>query len=253
MVIFGTASSEMYLDAVESGSRHTRRSVPATRSVKLTRPDAIARLHNQWIADVVRITGKPPSQVAEEAQIAPATLTKRVRIDPETREIVVKDFEHALSAANIQKIVEAHGVTPPRSNGAREPVRGMAEDAVPFEAADRGPRTRAAVEQLIDGRNAANAWVLQSRALELAGYLPGDVLIVDLNAAPQRGDIVCAQRYDMARPGRTETIFRIYEKPYLVAAGTDPALRRPEYDDGERIVVKGVVTDMIRPRQHVAA
>jgi len=88
-------------------------------------------------------------------------------------------------------------------------------------------------------------WVMKSRALEHAGYLPGDILIVDLNAKPQDGDAVCAQIYD--RNGKTETAFRIYEYPFLIAASADPDLRRPVLVDNERASIRGVVMASIRP------
>jgi SOS-response transcriptional repressor LexA len=88
-------------------------------------------------------------------------------------------------------------------------------------------------------------WTLRSRALEVAGYLPGDVLIVDLNARPDDGDVVCAQVYER---DNAETLFRIYEAPYLQAATYQRGLFKPLLVDGRRVVLRGVVVASIRPR-----
>ena len=96
------------------------------------------------------------------------------------------------------------------------------------------------------GGNAIDAWTLQSAALDLAGYLPGDILMVDLNADPEDGDIVCAQSYD--RLGRAETIFRRFQKPFLTALSTQSNSFRPLIVDEDRVVIRGVVIATLRPR-----
>jgi SOS-response transcriptional repressor LexA len=86
--------------------------------------------------------------------------------------------------------------------------------------------------------------------MEDAGYMPGDILIVDLNAEPERGDCVCAQLYRW-QVGTAETIFRIYEEPYLLAATRHPDLRKPLLVDNDRVVIKGVVTEILRARKRL--
>jgi SOS-response transcriptional repressor LexA len=93
--------------------------------------------------------------------------------------------------------------------------------------------------------------VLRSRSLESAGYMPGDILMVDLNGRPEPGDVVCAQIYD--RSGKAETIFRIYEHPFLVAATLDGRLMKPHLVDNDRVVIRGVVIASLRERRAVAA
>jgi SOS-response transcriptional repressor LexA len=89
--------------------------------------------------------------------------------------------------------------------------------------------------------------VLRSRCLEVAGYVPGDVLMVDMNAKPEQGDVVCAQVYD--RLGRAETVFRIFEDPFLVASSLDGTFFKPLLIDNERVVVRGVVVASFRDRR----
>lgn len=77
--------------------------------------------------------------------------------------------------------------------------------------------------------------------------MPGDVVVVDLAATPTRGDVVCAQVYRW-HEGKAETVFRIFEPPYLVAASAAPALRMPLVVDNDRVMIKGVVTHSLRAR-----
>ena len=134
--------------------------------------------------------------------------------------------------------------TPP--NATQATPRGLAEtEALPITDTDND--IGRVLNALVSGRNAANPWTLNSRALEDAGYLPGDILVVDLNAQPKAGDVVCVQIYKWAE-GKADTVFRIYEPPYLLAACRDPALRRPLLVDNNHIIIKGVVTECLRRR-----
>lgn len=103
-----------------------------------------------------------------------------------------------------------------------------------------------AVAALVGNDPARAPWVLKSRALEVEGFRPGDVLVVDLNASAQAGDVVCAQIYDWQNHAATQTVFRVYEAPFLISAGYDRSDRKPRLVDGETVVIKGVVTGMVR-------
>lgn len=106
------------------------------------------------------------------------------------------------------------------------------------------PLTRA-IDALIGDRPATDPWTLHTRALEGIGYLPGDILIVSLNMTPNAGQVVCAQEYRWSE-GKADTIFRIYEPPYIVAASSEAAFRKPLLVDNDRVVIKGVVIASIR-------
>ena len=108
------------------------------------------------------------------------------------------------------------------------------------------------VRAVVGDSNSITAYRLESRALECAGFQPGDTMIVDLNAGPQPGDVVCAQIYDYAR-ALADTVFRVYEPPYLVSATFDARLRRPLVLDQHLVDIKGVVVASLRARQARAA
>ena len=213
---------------------------------QMARPKSTARAEvrdtqRAWLRDIVRHTGKSLTQIATEAHVSHTTLT---RFDK-------PEHSGTLNTLTIQQIAEAMGVPPPaapKGSAVPEPIvrrAAMFRDAEPFAANDETD-PRGAVKALVGNRPGAAAFLMRSRALELRGYLPGDVLIVDLNVQPQEGDVVCAQLYDFS--GSAETSMRVYERLVLTAATLDPELQKPLIIDGERVVVMGVVTDLVRTR-----
>ncbi len=195
-----------------------------------------ARLHREWLARVCQVTGLQPTKLAKAAGLAPSTLTRPLAEGD--------NGVSTLHAATIEKLVTFSGLTPPGSaGGERRPLRGFREDAAPFDAKSHDSLADA-VRALTAGRNGVDPWTIKSRALELAGYLPGDVVLVDLNAVPAPGDAVCAQVYDW-RAMQAETVMRIFRRvaPFeiLLARSLDPAFDEPLIVDGERVIVKGVL------------
>lgn len=92
-------------------------------------------------------------------------------------------------------------------------------------------------------------WRLMSRAVELAGYLPGDLLLVSQKVSPLAGDVVCAQIYD-GQTDSAETVFRVYEPPFIITRTMDPAhSQKPRIVDNERVVIWGTVIRSFRERK----
>lgn len=225
---------------VDFAKVHTPGSVFATGELQLPRGNAAtARAHRDWLLNLPAKTGDPLTRIAQQSKISPSTLTRPA-----------KEGDHGrttLHANTIAKVVARYGVAPPAGvagplpKGARA---GFGEDAAPYTPDAKDPLA-AAVAALRGNSPAIAAWTLKTRALELAGYLPGDVVLVDLgNVVPAPGDVVCAQIYDWQRM-RAETVMRVYERAapvdLLVARSADPAFGAPLVVDGERVVIKGVV------------
>lgn len=106
-------------------------------------------------------------------------------------------------------------------------------------------RRAAAVRAFCLGQGGWHPWVIRGRALALAGYLPGDVLIIDHDRTrPDDGAVVCAQIYDW-RQGAARTVLRLLDGGFLVAASADPAYRRP-LALGDAVAVKGTAVACIR-------
>lgn len=142
------------------------------------------------------------------------------------------------SLSKIRKIAAAFSVPMP-DDDARPP--GFAEgEALKIEIDEQPAELRAGMNQAV--------WRLNTRALDLLGYLPGDLVLVDLAVTPRAGDVVCAQIYDFQR-GTAETKIRAYEPPFLMMRSFEPSLREaPIYVDNERAVIMGVVTRSLRVR-----
>jgi hypothetical protein len=180
--------------------------------------------------DVLATTGWSRNRLANAIDVRPSTLTRFLNAPPREG--------RTLHAANIERITEATGIAP----------RGFRDDGEPFKAIGQSNLKRA-IEALIGNRPAADAWTLRTNALELHGYLPGDLVIVDLSRAAKPGEVICAQIYDW-KGMKAETVFRIYEPPYLLAASNDPRFRKPIHIDPEHVTIKGVVLPhRLRPEE----
>jgi transcriptional regulator with XRE-family HTH domain len=195
-----------------------------------------------WLAQALEKTGQTPSALARHAGLATTTLTRFLN----DRDAPM------LSLRSIAKIAHVSGMQPAGLPVSTGQPRGLAEaEAEPYAASD--DRIDRAVAALINGRNATDPWMLKTRAIEARGYLPGDIVIVDLNRKPEKNDIVCAQVYQW-NAGKAETIWRLFDPPYLIAACFDPALaeqlQRPLLVDNDRVLIKGVVTSCLRAPLH---
>lgn len=139
------------------------------------------------------------------------------------------------SMTSLRKIAQAFDVAMP-GLGERDPhfVPGFSEGDVqrlvpgPEIHDDELPRNQ-------------SRWRITSRVLELAGFLPGDDVIVDMSVQPRSGDVVCAQVRDL-ESGSAKTRLRLYEPPFLTTRTMDPtANERPLYVDNERVYIMGTV------------
>lgn len=208
---------------------------------------ALARLHRDWLKNLPAQTGKSLSALAKEIKVAPSTFYRPLQEGD--------NGTSTLNAVTIAKVVDHTGVAPPSELGAPSAgrrARGFGEEAVPYTVMPADPLA-AAIAAIVGERNAVVPWLLKSRAVELAGFLPGDLLLLDLNAVPVPGDVVCAQVYDWPHM-RAETVVRVFERAppveLLLARAADPAFAQPLVIDGERVIVKGVfLPHRLRPPQ----
>lgn len=217
------------------------------------RKDRLRAAQQAWIDEIERALDITPTEIANLSGISPATLT-RLRYNP--------DYNGTLSAAIVDKIELATKVPAPPGARSRPPIALAAagadtgarahgelaeQEAEPYTA-PLGDPMAGMVTAAVAGRAHVVPWTLRSRALEDEGYMPGDVMIVDLNGAPAAGDIVCAQLYDFERAGNTRTVFRLYHPPFLVGASRDEGARVPQLID-QSVGLKGVVEYVIRARR----
>ncbi|MCO5091969.1 hypothetical protein [Bosea sp. (in: a-proteobacteria)] len=181
-------------------------------------------------------------------------LAMGAKVDPSTlsRFANNEDVEHDLARKTIAGI-ERFSRIPYGAQAGGELLGAFADsEGAPYEIGRKSNdgRVDEQVRYICQSQSGLAPWTLTTRALEIFGYIPGDVLVVDSNAEPEDGDIVVAQNYDL----RTETVFRLYQKPYLLAGATDRIVRPPLVEDGRRVVIRGVVIAQYRQRKgHLAA
>ncbi len=196
-------------------------------------PAAQKTIVSAWLQSVIASTGIKATPLAKAAGLAPSTVLRT--LDP--------DNPGYLDAASIGKIVSRFGVAPPDLFGTLGAAQaGFAEPEL--RTLDDAPQTFAGAavtpNQLVREIN--------TRALELAGYLPGDQVLIDMSVAPQADDVVIAQVYNLER-GTAETVLRAYDPPYLVVRTADPRTRtKPLLVDGTQVKIMGVVLRALRQR-----
>lgn len=205
-------------------------------------PTSTRRKQLLWVRAVLDHTHWSVNRLAQEAGVSQSTIAKFLN-DP--------DNAATLNSNSVDKIARVSPIAPYNT----EPVlqmRGLSEhEAEPFTGYPGDEYIESAINAMKLRRNSVDPWTIRSRALELAGYLPGDVVMVDLNMQPKEGDVVCAQIYD--RSGKAETVFRIFERPFLVAATNDRGHFKPQIVDNDLIAVLGVVVASVRPRLSLLA
>jgi lambda repressor-like predicted transcriptional regulator len=191
-----------------------------------------------WLRSVLDETGLTASALARSIGTSTTTLT-RVLNDPLAK--------HVLSTRTIDAIARTTGISgpgAPPSGQARMPEHEI--DGLQLKTQTGDVRIDDAVSFLCSNENGLTPWRLNTRALEGMGYLPGDVVIVDLNATADTGDVVVAQ----VNQGKSaDTIFRIYAKPFVSACAIDRVARAPLVVDDIHVSICGVVVAMFRPRR----
>lgn len=185
----------------------------------------------EWLLQVSESTGLSITAIAKKAGVSHANLNKLVN---------QPDFPHPMSEKVKIRISRATGVPLPGSNATPKPAvktsRLSEPEARPFEinlndAAD------------FSGKNGLDWWEINTDLLDSEGILKGDKVLVDMNATAKHGDCVIAQ---MVTGSDVKTIFRKYEPPVLTCHTTARTYPKPEYVDGDRIIVMGVVTEVRR-------
>lgn len=243
MLLVTPAEDTMHSPATIHGDRRNhlvmvRRHDSGDTATKTELKERDRSAHSEWLDWVGARTGLSDTALASAAGQSPNTITRFRRRDGAT-----------LSTLTIRLISEFTGLPGPDSYKLPS-AGGFAEEAVRYQPArEDDPLVAKLVSLALKDRNNAASWRLRTRALELRGYLPGDVLVSDAAAVARAGDAVVAQVYDL-RTGSAETVFRVLEPPYLMPASSDPGFRKPLLIDNERVIVMGVITQAFRSNGH---
>jgi transcriptional regulator with XRE-family HTH domain len=113
---------------------------------------------------------------------------------------------------------------------------------VPGPGIGEGASVRSIAQVLGADRPGVDIWRVRSRAMQLAGFMPDDFLLVDTHAAERAraGDTVMAQVYNNAT-GTAVTVLRRLDPPVLMAASADPEDAKAHVVEGVNVRVRGKV------------
>src|SRR5215467_11590457 len=115
----------------------------------LARDEQASQQHREYLRRVIAHMRKPPTRIAKEVGVAASTLTR----------LLNENSTATLHARTISRLQEYSGISFFGGDPAAAPMfRGLAEDAVPFDAKSADPAVSAAIKALIGGRQAADPW-----------------------------------------------------------------------------------------------
>jgi hypothetical protein len=150
-----------------------------------------SRQHREYLLRVLDHTRMKPTPLAKAAKVPASSLNRLLK----------EDSTGTLHARTLSKLEKFSGIllSAVIDTSSAPGLRGLAEDAVTFDVESGDPAVSAAITALIGNRQSADSRTIRTRALECLGYLPGDIVIVDLRRKPTPGDVVCAQVYELGR------------------------------------------------------
>lgn len=192
-----------------------------------------------WLAEVLRITRIKASPLAEASGVSNNLLTRFQNSE-----------DSLLDTLTVELVKDYTGLPGPDDEDGQTVGLGR-EEGMLLEAQDMERVTddiRGALQQLMSGHGSARAWMLQSRSIESAGWLKGDIVVVDPEIKPWAGDAVVAV-YDDRRWPRPSILFRIYQPPYLMALSQDGRVRKPIMMENDQVRVEGTVIGAFRSRR----
>jgi hypothetical protein len=200
--------------------------------------ERVRQRQRDWLQRIVAEHNVKPTPLAKAAGVAATTITRKLN-DPHDTAI--------LSELSVARIAAHLGIPAPNFLVDDDQRRGFSEtEAALWQSEGPDDPVADAIAAMTGRALHLVPWELKSQALLHEGYRPGDILIVDLNASPKPGDIVLVQLYDWRNRAGTETVFRLYEPPYLIASGPVEAAKKPRLIDTAEIGIKGVVQAMLR-------
>lgn len=179
-----------------------------------------------WLRNLARSQGVSLSEIAREAGAAVTTVTRFVNDD---------SWKHTLTNATIAKIEKRWQSEAPRAPGLAD--AGTAEFI-----------TRPDIKGQAQG--SAEVVMVPDDALNMRGFLRGDLCYVDTAAHPQRGDVVLAEIRTPHRKGHR--VLLTYDAPYLRGHSTDWELARPVLIDADRVRILGVAVRQARQLREFA-
>jgi transcriptional regulator with XRE-family HTH domain len=192
-----------------------------------------------WLRTILKEKNLTPTALSREAGLSSTTLTRFLN-DEATKTV--------LSFRTIAKIAAWAGVNPvgiaPVPPLQPPIVEVEARQITDLDEVKLTPRLKKSLMCAL-GEAQFEAWEMQCGALEDVGIRAGDIIILNRDLLPERGDIVCAHVFVWSK-GQSDLVFRVYEPPFLVSASRSFEIRKPYVVDGDTVRLHGVVTDVMR-------
>lgn len=196
----------------------------------MQRQEKLREIIRDWLQMIMERHNVSQRQLGLQAGVSPSTINRAFDANG----------SFVMSTSILTKIGAAFGEQPPNVLGDAPPrPAGFSEsDLVSYVGQTAGNK----------GENNIGRWQITSNALNLAGFLPGDVVEFELGRLPDAGDIVVAQVLNLQR-GSAETVLRMFKPPYLLTRTSDDRVDdRPFYVDGERVSIVGTFKRLLRER-----
>ncbi len=200
----------------------------------MTSHEAHIQSYKDWIAQLMAEHNVTASELARRAGLAESTLT-RLMSDTGSGNLPRE--------GTIAKIERAFNTRRPVIQTTNIPAgaRGVIQDPRVSTKEIAGILSAAAANDL----SALEAYMVADRALDLKGYMPGDVLLIDTEKRPENGDIV-AVSFGSPTQSTGRVSLRIYDTLFLISHSTDDSLRRPILNEPGRVQLVGVVQMAVR-------
>jgi SOS-response transcriptional repressor LexA len=197
-----------------------------------------SRMDEKWFRDRKRQLGVTDIDIAQRMGRSRSAIPKIASGQQKMSIEWAQAFADVLQVP-VSEILQRAGVI--TASVAKTVIPGMSEgDAAPWIPA---PDTREvpSIAEAFGARPGVDVWQIKTAAMALAGYLPGDYMMVDTHQAERvkAGDVVVAQVY--TRQGTAKSVLRRWMPPVLVPAAA-PTEQEPVYlVDGENVLIRGKV------------
>ena len=197
------------------------------------------RMDAQWFKDQQRRKGVTSWDLGE-ALGRDRTIVSRILNGRQAMTFEQAKLFAELLGQPLGEVLTRAGIADERQ--AKQAIDGFADaDAAPWVPAERSGRDRAMAIDL-GQKPGIDVWTIQTKAMSLAGYLPGDRILVD-SRTPERarpGAIVVAQVYDW-QAGSARTVLRQFQRPALVSHSANPADWVAFVVDDTNVAIRGMV------------
>lgn len=198
-------------------------------------------MDDKWFKSQLKIVGKTAGDVADAAGRARAGVSHILSGQQRMSLEWAQAFAQVLNVP-LATVLEKAGSATPKLAQQLAPGFAESDTAAWIPAPDRLAETAQvnSIAAALGARAGVDIWRVNSPAMNLAGILQGDFMLVDTHQAERcrTGDVVVAQVYN---PNGATTVLRRYAAPVLMAHSADPADWRVHVVDGNNVLIRGKV------------